>query len=74
MRKKAVTALIVLAVSCAAAVCSAQTPRGTTAPAGARRGFGRGFGGRQFSPPGPPAPVPPEVAMARPTLASTPGS
>jgi beta-glucosidase len=38
-----------------------------TAP-GARGGFGRGgFGRGQFIPPGPPAPVPLEVAMPRPT-------
>ncbi len=30
-------------------------------------GFGRGFGRGQSSPPGPPAPVPPEVAIPRPT-------
>jgi lysophospholipase L1-like esterase len=31
-------------------------------------GFGRGGFPRQFGPPGPPAPVPPEVTMLRPTL------
>ena len=39
------------------------------APGGpGRAGGGRGFGGRgQAQPPGPPAPVPPEVAIPRPT-------
>jgi lysophospholipase L1-like esterase len=36
---------------------------GPAAPGGGRRGFGRG----QASPPGPPAPVPPEVTIARPS-------
>lgn len=45
----------------------AQADSGTNAPD--RGGFGRGgFGRGQFIPPGPPAPVPPEVAMPRPTL------
>lgn len=45
----------------------AQADSGTNAPG--RGGFGRGgFGRGQFIPPGPPAPVPPEVAMPRPTL------
>ena len=49
----------------------ARAAADTTAPSGARRGgFGRGFFGRgQMAPPGPPAPVPPEVAIPRPTLA-----
>jgi len=37
------------------------------APGTPGRGGGRGFGRGQFSPPGPPAPVPPEVAIPRPT-------
>ena len=36
-------------------------------PGAPGRGGGRGFGRGQFSPPGPPAPVPPEVAIPRPT-------
>ncbi len=47
----------------AAGIASAQF--GPGAPGG--RGGGRGFGRGQFSPPGPPAPVPPEVAIPRPT-------
>ena len=47
----------------AAGIAFAQP--GPGAPGG--RGGGRGFFGRgQFSPPGPPAPVPPEVAIPRP--------
>jgi lysophospholipase L1-like esterase len=45
-------------------------PTGTNAPSsgGFDRGGGRGgFGRGQFMPPGPPAPVPAEVTMARPT-------
>jgi lysophospholipase L1-like esterase len=43
-------------------------PAAPGAPAGpGRGGFGRGFGRGQFSPPGPPAPVPAEVTMLRPT-------
>jgi lysophospholipase L1-like esterase len=45
----------------AAAICTAQT--GTPPPAGPPGSFGRG----QISPPGPPAPVPPEVTMPWPT-------
>jgi lysophospholipase L1-like esterase len=37
------------------------------APGAPGGGGGRGFGRGQFSPPGPPAPVPPEVAIPRPT-------
>jgi beta-glucosidase len=42
---------------------------GAAAPGGPPGGRGRGFGRGQFVPPGPPAPVPPEVAIARPTQA-----
>jgi lysophospholipase L1-like esterase len=63
MRKKAAATLVACVMIGAVAICAAQTQRG---PAG--RGFGGGFRRGQFSPPGPPAPVPPEVAMPRPTL------
>ncbi len=66
----------------AAAICAAQGERGPAtragvapnqagpggaapgAPAGTRRG---GFGRGSMQPPGPPAPVPPEVAIPRPS-------
>jgi lysophospholipase L1-like esterase len=60
MSKRTVLTLVACALLGAAAVCAAQT--GSAAPAGPG-GIGRG----QFSPPGPPAPVPPEVTMPRPT-------
>jgi hypothetical protein len=63
MRKKAAATLVACVMIGAVAICAAQTQR---RPAG--RGFGGGFRRGQFSPPGPPAPVPPEVAMPRPTL------
>jgi lysophospholipase L1-like esterase len=64
MRKSMVRMCVVIVLFCVAAICDAQQPQGNpSAPAGARRSGMRG----QFSPPGPPAPVPPEVAMPRPT-------
>ncbi len=76
MNQKAFLTILSCAVLSAttANVVLAQPGPGTTnaaAPAGAfpggrgRGGFGRG----QMMPPGPPAPVPPEVAIARPTQA-----
>src|SRR5512135_2668130 len=61
MRKRTLLILVACAMLGAVAVCAAQT--GTPPPAAQRGGFGRG----QISPPGPPAPVPPEVTMPRPT-------
>jgi lysophospholipase L1-like esterase len=58
MKKNILTILVACALTGAAVVCVAQPQRG--------RG---GFGGFRFSPPGPPAPVPAEVAMPRPTQA-----
>jgi beta-xylosidase len=66
MKKNVITILVACALTGATAVCVAQTQRGPAGPG--RAGFGRGFGRGMFSPPGPPAPVPPEVAMPRPTL------
>ena len=43
-----------------------QPASGAAAPGGPGRGRG-GFGRGQFVPPGPPAPVPPQVTMPRPT-------
>jgi lysophospholipase L1-like esterase len=62
MKKNIITIFVACALMITAAVCVAQPPEG--------RGAGRGaLGGRGFmrQPPGPPAPVPPEVAMPRPT-------
>ncbi len=60
MRRTTVSIIVACALLGAAAVCLAQT----VPPTQAGRG---GFGPGQFSPPGPPAPVPPEVTMPRPT-------
>jgi lysophospholipase L1-like esterase len=74
MKKQALQTLLVCAVLSTAVVSNvhAQTGPSTTnaaAPVGpGRGGGGRGFFGRgQVSPPGPPAPVPPEVAIPRPS-------
>jgi lysophospholipase L1-like esterase len=67
MRKRTVTKLVACAVIGAAAICAAQTQRGPAGRGGLGRSFGRGFRRGQFPPPGPPAPVPPEVAIPRPT-------
>jgi lysophospholipase L1-like esterase len=79
MRKTTVFALVAFVVLGMARLCSvrAQAPGGAPAGAAARGaampggpgapgGGGRGGFGRG-TPPGPPAPVPPEVAIARPT-------
>jgi len=57
MRKRTIAILVACVLIGAAAVCVAQ-------PQGGRGGFRR-----QFTPPGPPAPVPAVVAMPRPTQA-----
>jgi len=74
MKKQALRTLLVCAVlnTAVASNVYAQTGPSTTnvaAPGGGGRGGGgRGFFGRgQMSPPGPPAPVPPEVAIPRPS-------
>jgi lysophospholipase L1-like esterase len=83
MKRETVLTLAVCVVFAGAGIGIAQTERGPAAPAGvapaaaapggaapggavpgARRG---GMGRGPMVPPGPPAPVPPEVAMARPT-------
>ncbi len=74
MRKPAFFKLLVCAILCASTVplVRAQTnaaPPAGAAPAFGGRGGGRGFGRGQALPPGPPAPVPPEVAIPRPTPA-----
>jgi lysophospholipase L1-like esterase len=60
MRRRTIAILVACATMVSAAVCAAQ-------PQGNRGGFG-GFR-RQFTPPGPPAPIPAIVAMPRPTQA-----
>jgi len=73
MSKRAILILIICAILNSAAVGSLRAQNGpgapgTSAPGAPVRGGGRGIFGRgQMLPPGPPAPVPPEVAMARPT-------
>ncbi|MEJ2648044.1 MAG: hypothetical protein P8016_06510, partial [Sedimentisphaerales bacterium] len=72
MRKKAILILVACVMLCAVIgdVANAQTTRATRGNArrGGFTGFGRGdFGRGQITPPGPPAPVPPEVAIPRPT-------
>ena len=76
MRKKTILTLIVCILLFAVTVYVADAQpndagrgsavRGNTGRGGFT-GFGRGFGRGQISPPGPPAPVPPEVAIPRPT-------
>ncbi len=75
MSKQVLLKLLLCAFLCAAATCGvrAQPPAlaapNAAAPGGAAPG-GRGRGGfarGPILPPGPPAPVPPEVAIARPT-------
>ena len=73
MSKKVLFKILLCAILCAAAVrgVNAQTnaPAANAAAQGGpgRDGFGGGFGRGQQQPPGPPAPVPPEVAIARPS-------
>ncbi len=71
MKKQALLRLLVFAILSSVTVCvvPAQTaPPGTNAAARGPGSRGRGgFGRGQMLPPGPPAPVPPEVAIARPT-------
>src|SRR3954470_17849687 len=73
MKKHTILTLVTCALLSAAAISTAQTPAGAAGPGAAAPGGGaRGRGGRGGArgpvvPPGPPAPVPPEVAMQRPT-------
>jgi len=77
MKKKAMLILAVCVMLCAVVIDAANAQptaagRGDTTRGGATRGnTGRGGGTRamgfQAAPPGPPAPVPPEVAIPRPT-------
>jgi len=73
MSKRAILILIICAILNSAAVGSLRAQNGPgapgiSAPGAPGRGGGRGaFGRGQMLPPGPPAPVPPEVAIARPT-------
>ena len=75
MSKKAIFRIVLCALLCAAAVrdvnsqTNSQPPAPQAAGGAPRGGFGGGggFGRGQQSPPGPPAPIPPQVAIARPT-------
>ncbi len=74
MSKKILFRLLVCAILCASTVTGVRAQTNAAAPNGAPpafagRGGGRGFGRGQALPPGPPAPVPPEVAIPRPTPA-----
>jgi lysophospholipase L1-like esterase len=71
MKKKTILKIVACVMLCTVAVyvAEAQTDRAGRGNAG-RGGFGgigRGLGRGQITPPGPPAPVPPEVAIPRPT-------
>jgi lysophospholipase L1-like esterase len=73
MRKRTVLLVVACAMLGAATICVAQADRGAAAPAGVAPGApggarrGGGFSRGAMQPPGPPAPVPSEVAMLRPT-------
>ena len=73
MNKQSILSLLTCTILGTATICEvhAQTSPATTnaaAPGGpGRRGGPNGFGRGQMLPPGPPAPVPPEVAITRPT-------
>jgi len=74
MRKQTLLTLLACAVLTAVTQCGVRAQTGpaatnAAAPGGpGRGGGGRGFFGRgQINPPGPPAPVPPEVAIPRPS-------
>lgn len=72
MKKKTMLLFAAFVMLCAAAVNVASSQptdagRGNTGRGGATRGGFTGMGRGQVTPPGPPAPVPPEVAIPRPT-------
>ena len=75
MSRQTLLTFLACGIFSTATICEvpAQTTPATTnaaAPGGANpRGGPNGFGRSQMLPPGPPAPVPPEVTMARPTQA-----
>ena len=70
MNKQPFLALLTCVLLGATAVCDVRAQAGAAAPGGVGRAGGRGFFGRgQRMPPGPPAPVPPEVRIPRPALA-----
>jgi len=62
MKKQTLLTLVTCAFLSATTVCSVHAQAGN-----GPRGFGRGFNRGPVAPPGPPAPVPPEVAIQRPT-------
>jgi lysophospholipase L1-like esterase len=63
MNKRAFLTLVAFIGFVAATLCDVWAQPGAAAPARGRAGFGRG----PATPPGPPAPVPPEVAIPRPS-------
>ena len=71
MKNQLLRTLLSFAILSAAVVCplhAQNNPTTGAAPGGARGGFGRGgFNRGPQVPPGPPAPVPPEVTMLRPS-------
>ena len=72
MRKKIKLIFVVCAILCSVAAYSAWAQTGTTSTrgsgrSGANRGNYSGLRRGPVTPPGPPAPVPPEVAIPRPT-------
>jgi len=71
MSKLVLLRLFVFALVCTAAVRDAQAQTNAAPPNAAApgRAGGRGGGRGPQTPPGPPAPVPPEVAIARPSQA-----
>jgi lysophospholipase L1-like esterase len=66
MGKKMLPVVVACVLAIAATLCAVQAQTGPAAPGGGRGGFG-GFGMGQTAPAGPPASVPPEVAIPRPT-------
>jgi len=68
MRKRTILTLVIFVMLCTVAVYVADAQTNPAGRSGAGRGGLGGFRRGQFSPPGPPASVPPEVAMPRPTL------
>src|SRR5262245_55575582 len=69
MNKPFALTLTVCVLASAVAVHAQSRPTGAGAPTtGATQGAPGGLGRGQFVPPGPPAPVPPQVTMLRPTI------
>lgn len=69
MNRQALLKLIACALLCAATSTGLRAQNVTNSPASAGSTRQGGFSRAPMAPPGPPAPVPPEVTMARPTQA-----